>query len=85
MEAARVNFPIQSIIKEALEYKAYAFFLVHNHPTGDPKPSLEDINITNELSLVSKKLNIYLLDHIIISNNKFYSIIQKRIIYPSNS
>ena len=84
-EASRVNFPIQTIIKHALEYNAYGIFLVHNHPSGDPKPSYEDLKSTNDTQDILKKLNIYLLDHIIISNNKFYSINQKRIILPNNT
>lgn len=84
-ESNRVNFPIQAIIRAALEYKAYGIFLIHNHPSGDPKPSHEDIKATNDIAEISKKLNIYLLDHIIISNNRLYTINQNRIIYLNNT
>ena len=85
MEIQKYSLNIQTIIKHALEYNAYGIFLVHNHPSGDPKPSYEDLKSTNDTQEILKKLNIYLLDHIIISNNKFYSINQKRIILPNNT
>lgn len=47
--------------------------LSHNHPSGDPTPSNEDLNITRRLEDVGKLLGIQILDHIIIGNGDYYS------------
>lgn len=54
--------------------------LVHNHPSGDPTPSIEDIQITKKLIEGSKILDIEILDHIIIGDNKFTSLKQEGMI-----
>jgi len=64
---------IRKLIKRIFELEASGFFLVHNHPSQDTTPSSEDIQITNQIKEITKKLNIRFLDHLIISNNKFYS------------
>ena len=61
------------IFKWAYKLSASGIILVHNHPSGDPKPSMEDINSTNEFCKQAKLLNFIVLDHIIIGNQKFYS------------
>lgn len=76
----RVIFPIQSIVKDSLSYKAFGIFIVHNHPGGDPHPSKDDLYSTNSINTVLRSLNILLLDHIIISNKSIYSISEERII-----
>ena len=48
--------------------------LVHNHPSGDPTPSSEDINFTNRLIQASSVIGIELLDHVVIGDSKFESI-----------
>lgn len=62
-----------------LAYLTSASFLicVHNHPSGDPTPSNEDINFTNKLIEIGNLNNIPLLDHIIIGNNKYYSFFEE--------
>ena len=70
-----LNFSIiepRKIIKLALIYNAYGFFLIHNHPSGDAQPSLEDINLTRKIKEITKKLDLHFLDHIIVGNN-YYS------------
>ena len=49
---------------------------IHNHPSGDPTPSREDIQITKNLDNIAKIHAIYLIDHIIIGNNQYYSFYQ---------
>lgn len=62
----------RKIIKQALIYNAYGFFLFHNHPSGDQTPSLEDINMTRKIKEITKKLDIHFLDHIVVGND-YYS------------
>ena len=64
----------REVFKPALEYSASAVILAHNHPSGIVKPSEADIAITKQLIEAGKILGIDLLDHIIITKNKFASI-----------
>lgn len=57
----------------ALELKASAIILSHNHPSGNLKPSEQDIQLTKKLSAAGKSLDISVLDHIIIAGTSFYS------------
>lgn len=56
----------REVIKRALELSASAIILVHNHPSGDPTPSLADRDMTKKIIEAAEKLNIQVLDHIII-------------------
>jgi DNA repair protein RadC len=59
----------REIIQKALEYGASAIIMVHNHPSGDPKPSRQDIIMTKMVKEITQKLDIVLLDHVIIGKN----------------
>lgn len=61
------------ILGRALEKKAQAVILVHNHPTGVPRPSGADIRLTASLKKALSAVGIQLLDHVIISDGAFYS------------
>ena len=61
------------IFKTAFENNAVAMILTHNHPSGKLKPSDADIEITKELKLAGKQLDVRVLDHIIITENGFFS------------
>jgi DNA repair protein RadC len=63
----------REIMKEALRYDASALIFVHNHPSGDPEPSLCDREITRELVFAARVMELKVLDHIIIGNNCFFS------------
>ena len=52
--------------------------LIHNHPSGDPEPSLADFEITTRLEKASNLLGIELLDHIVIGDGNYVSIFLKR-------
>lgn len=56
----------REVFQEALRWGAYAIMVAHNHPSGDPTPSLQDIELTKKLVEVSKIMAIPLLDHIVI-------------------
>lgn len=63
----------REVFDPAVHDHAPAVVVVHNHPSGDPTPSTEDINLTRRLLEAGKVLGIKLLDHIIIAGEKFYS------------
>lgn len=64
----------REVFKPALEYSASAIIIAHNHPSGALKPSEEDIEVNKKLSEAGKILGIEVLDHLIISKNKFISL-----------
>jgi DNA repair protein RadC len=68
------------IMTIALENRAAGLVFVHNHPSGDPSPSLEDKKLTRDLVWSSKLLMINVLDHIIIGNNTYYSFADEGLI-----
>ncbi|ATD55870.1 RadC family protein [Clostridium chauvoei] len=70
----------REIYCEAIKRSSANIIVCHNHPSGDPTPSKEDINITIRLKECGKIMGIDLLDHIIIGNDKFISLKEKGII-----
>ncbi len=56
----------REIFKQAIVHSAYAFVLVHNHPSGDPNPSEADMRLTRRISEAARILQIQFLDHVII-------------------
>lgn len=70
----------RDVFKVAIKRNANAIILIHNHPSGDPIPSNEDINITNRLIDVGKLVGIKVLDHIIIGDNRYISLKEKKLI-----
>lgn len=61
------------IFKKALQEEAVSIILCHNHPSGNLKPSRADQDLTNKIKEASQFLDIKLLDHIIVSNEGYYS------------
>ncbi|MDD2489937.1 MAG: DNA repair protein RadC [Bacilli bacterium] len=68
----------REIFKYAYLASASAIICVHNHPSGDPEPSDEDIELTKSLVKIGQIQGIKILDHIIIGNNKYYSFYEKK-------
>ena len=64
---------VRVILKSALRYNATAMVLIHNHPSGNPKPSVDDDRLTQALSQAGKVMNIRLTDHVIYTDGDFYS------------
>jgi DNA repair protein RadC len=64
---------IREIFELALRYHAVSVICVHNHPSGNVKPSSEDCRFTRELYQAGQVMQIYVLDHIIIGDNAYYS------------
>ncbi len=63
----------REVIEGALRCNAVSLVLVHNHPSGNPEPSTSDKELTRNLTYLGSMMQIKLLDHIIIGDNKFYS------------
>lgn len=63
----------REIFQTAIKNSAATIILAHNHPSGDPTPSDNDLKITKRLLEISKLLGIRLVDHIIIGHNEYYS------------
>ena len=68
----------REIFKEAYLLSASFFICVHNHPSGDPLPSNEDILITKKLKDLGEIHAIYLVDHLIVGNCRYYSFYENR-------
>jgi DNA repair protein RadC len=67
----------REVFREAVRENAAALVVAHNHPSGDPSPSPEDIAVTRKLVEVGKILDIPLLDHVIVGDERFYSMRDK--------
>jgi len=65
---------IREILKKALELKATALIVVHNHPSGDPSPSIQDIRITRDLIEAGRPLKVTVHDHVIVGANGHSSL-----------
>lgn len=70
----------RELFLEALNKNAVSIILLHNHPSGDPAPSKEDILITKRVIEAGNLIGIELLDHIIIGNNSYTSMRESRLI-----
>lgn len=68
----------REVFIEALKFEAVNIVFLHNHPSGDPKPSKEDWILTDNLVKIGKMMQIPLVDHIIIGNMKYYSFSENR-------
>lgn len=78
-----VNFAVASpreIFLEALRYQAVSIILMHNHPSGDPSPSHNDILCTRRIREAGELIGISLVDHIIIGDNKYMSFSEKKLL-----
>jgi len=64
---------VRVVFKTALEHFSTQIIVAHNHPAGSLKPSKEDINITQKIKEAGKLLDIELLDHLILTQNNFFS------------
>lgn len=71
---------LREVVKRALELHATALMLVHNHPSGDPRPSRDDIAMTEEIQRAAATMGIVLHDHVIVGNGKFYSFRQQSLL-----
>ena len=66
----------REVFRPAIISSAHAVILTHNHPSGDPTPSREDIALTKRLSQVGKEIGINVLDHVIVAGNSYSSLME---------
>ncbi len=64
---------VKSVVRRALDLRASSLILVHNHPSGDPHPGNADIKLTLNLRKALDTFDISLLDHVIVSDGRYYS------------
>lgn len=67
----------REVFREAIKRSAASIIVAHNHPSGDPTPSQEDIQVTKRLADTGKLIGIEVLDHLIIGDGKFVSLKEK--------
>jgi len=65
---------VSELFREAVRENCPALVVVHNHPSGDPTPSPEDIKITEQIVKAGKLLDIEVLDHLIIGHQRYVSL-----------
>ena len=71
---------VRILFKTALEHFATGIIISHNHPSGNLKPSSEDLKITKQIAEAGKILNIQLLDHLIIAQNSYLSFADENLL-----
>lgn len=71
---------IRIIYATALQCGATSLIIMHNHPSGNIQPSTEDVNLTKKVNAAGEVLDIKLLDHIIVTTDKYYSFADEGII-----
>jgi len=76
----RASISARKVVESALLAKAASIVLTHNHPSGDPRPSTEDITFTQEVTKAATLLGIAVLDHIIVGKGGYYSMRAKGVI-----
>jgi DNA repair protein RadC len=65
---------VAEVFKEAIRENAAAIIVAHNHPSGNPSPSPEDVNVTKQIREAGKMLGIDLMDHLVIGRSNFVSL-----------
>jgi DNA repair protein RadC len=74
----------REVIRSALKHRAAALIFAHNHPSGDPQPSPDDISITRQLLFACRVVGIIVHEHIIIGNNSYYSFADEGLVARLN-
>lgn len=69
-----ININVRDIFVPSIRQNASAIIVAHNHPSGDPTPSPDDVAVTRVIVSAGKLLDIDVLDHIIIGGNRFVSM-----------
>ncbi len=72
--------PVREILAQALREDAVNIILIHNHPSGDPSPSSEDIQVTKRMKEAGNLIGLTLMDHIIIGDNRYISLKEQGIL-----
>ena len=70
----------REVFEPALKYSAAQIIAAHNHPSGDPKPSEDDLDLTKRLTEAGKMMGIDVMDHVIVSKNSYFSFKEEKLI-----
>lgn len=73
-----VTYHPREVLREVLRHQAHSFVLAHNHPSGDPKPSLSDKEVTHAMVRAATAIGIRLDDHLIVGDKSYYSFFESR-------
>jgi DNA repair protein RadC len=71
--STRVPIAIWSVVQRAVELGSASLILAHNHPSGDPTPSREDVALTSRIVAAARRHDIAVIDHLIVGAEKVYS------------
>lgn len=72
----------REVFKIAILTNSSAIILVHNHPSGDPRPSKEDVDCTHRLAAAGAIVGIRVLDHIVVGEEEYYSFADSGMMHP---
>jgi len=70
---AHVSVEVREVFAPAIASRASSVVLAHNHPSGDPEPSRQDIEFTRSMLEAGRVLNIEVVDHLIVTARNYYS------------
>ena len=70
----------REVFEPALKHSAAQIIAAHNHPSGDPKPSEDDMDLTKRLTEAGKMMGIEIMDHVIISKNSHFSFKEEKLL-----
>jgi len=70
----------REVFEPALKYSAAQIIVAHNHPSGDPKPSEDDLEVTKRLTEAGKMMGIDVMDHVIVSKNSHFSFKEEKLL-----
>jgi DNA repair protein RadC len=76
--STKLSFTYRDIFKQVINNNGYYLYVIHNHPNDCLTPSKEDVEFTKELTKFSNKMQITVLDHIIISKSGYYSFFENK-------
>lgn len=79
LEDKTTVYPKQ-VVETAIKNKAFSIILLHNHPNGNPEPSEADITITKAIEIPANLINITIYDHIIVSEDKYFSFKENKML-----
>ncbi|MBN3490656.1 DNA repair protein RadC [Acholeplasma equirhinis] len=68
-----ITVSVKDLFKSAIKFGAYGIVMIHNHPTGDARPSIQDDLLTEKVKKASELLSVELIDHMIIGKFEYYS------------
>lgn len=74
----------REVVRQALEHRAAALIFAHNHPSGDPSPSPEDVAVTRQLLFACKAVGITVHEHLVIGDNRYFSFADQGYIADMN-